>query len=342
MRKIAIIIAAIVGTGLIAGMLFMADMKHYAKTPIARQPVNPPADGSPAMVFTVSPGDSFRSITRHLVDAGLVYSPFKFRLLARFNGHDKRIKTGEYRLTPSQSPGEILAMLVDGKVVLYRLTIPEGYNLIQIAHAVAAAGLAGTDDFLREAKNPKLIQSLSIAAPALEGYLFPDTYYFPRTVTPSTIIRTMVRRLNTVFTPKWKAAAKEEGWTVHQVLTLASIIEKETGDPAERELISSVFHNRLKKGMRLESDPTVIYGIPDFDGNLTRKHLRTPGPYNTYLNSGLPPGPIASPGAAAIKAALFPAKTRYLFFVARKDGTHQFSTHYAAHQQAVRKYQLSH
>ncbi|RTZ95089.1 MAG: endolytic transglycosylase MltG [Deltaproteobacteria bacterium] len=336
MRKILIIIIVLAGLGLAAGALLMADMKQYAKTP-----VHPQAVSAKPVIFSISPGDSFRTVTRRLEDAGLICSPFRFRLLARYNGQDKQIKTGEYRLTPGQSPAEILATLVDGKIILYRLTIPEGYTLRQIAHSVAAAGLASADDFLRAANDPELIGSLAIDAPSLEGYLFPDTYYFPRTVTPSAIIRTMVRRLNAVFTPAWKTAAKEKGLTVHQVLTLASIIEKETGDPGERALISSVFHNRLKKGMRLESDPTVIYGISGFDGNLTRRHLRTPGPYNTYLNTGLPPGPIASPGAAAIKAVLFPEKTPYLFFVARKDGTHQFSTHYAAHQRAVRKYQLN-
>ncbi len=130
------------------------------------------------------------------------------------------------------------------------------------------------------------------------------------------------------------------GYTVHQILTLASIIEKETGTASERPIISSVFHNRLKKGMRLETDPTVIYGIENFDGNLTRKHLRTPTPYNTYKMKGLPPGPIASPGLAAIEAALYPAETAYLFFVSRKDRTHQFSSTLAEHNRAIRKYQL--
>ena len=322
--------------GVAIGVLLFSDLKYYARTPLKHQP----GDSQPS-VFTINPGDNFRSITRRLADSGLIRSPFKFRLLARINNQDKQIKTGEYRLVSTQSPREILDTLIDGKVILYRLTVPEGYTIKQIAHAVAAAGLTDADAFLRAANDPQLIGSLQIDAPSLEGYLFPDTYYFPRTVEPSTIIRTMVRRQRTIFTPEWEAAAHEKGLTVHQVLTLASIIEKETGDPGERALISSVFHNRLKKGMRLESDPTVIYGISDFDGNLTRKHLRTPNPYNTYLIRGLPPGPIANPGAAAIKAALFPAKTRYLFFVARKDGTHQFSTSFTAHKRAVKKYQLT-
>jgi UPF0755 protein len=150
----------------------------------------------------------------------------------------------------------------------------------------------------------------------------------------------MTRRFREAFSDAWRARAHALGMSVHEVVTLASIIEKETGDPAERPLIASVFHNRLERGMRLETDPTVIYGIEDFDGNLTRKHLRTPTPYNTYLNKGLPPGPIASPGKAALEAALYPAESGYLFFVSRKDGTHQFSSTLKEHREAVRKYQL--
>ena len=150
----------------------------------------------------------------------------------------------------------------------------------------------------------------------------------------------MVRRFQEVFTPAWEERARERKMTVHQVVTLASIIEKETGAPAERPVISSVFHNRLQKDMRLASDPTVIYGIKDFNGNLTRKDLTTPTPYNTYKIKGLPPGPIANPGADAIQAALYPADTDFLFFVSKRDGTHHFSKTYPEHEKAVRKYQL--
>ena len=336
MLKILKALIATACIGMAVGFLLLADLKYYTRTPLDLKSGYPNAS-----VFTIVPGDSFRSITRRLADLGIIHSPFKFRLLARLNKQDKRIKTGEYRLSSSQSPGEILAKFINEDVILHRLTVPEGYNLNQIAQAVAAAGLASVDDFLTATNDPQLINVLKINAPSLEGYLFPDTYHFSLTVEPATIIGTMVRKLKTIFTPAWEAAARQAGFTIHQVLTLASIIEKETGDPGERALISSVFHNRLKKRMRLESDPTVIYGIPDFDGNLTRKHLHTPGPYNTYLNTGLPPGPIANPGAEAIKAALFPEKSDYLFFVSKKDGTHHFSTHFAAHNRAVKKYQLT-
>jgi len=173
-----------------------------------------------------------------------------------------------------------------------------------------------------------------------EGYLFPDTYYFPKEAGVEKIISTMVERFRAVFVPEWRERAIQLGFTVNQIVTLASIIEKETGTPFERALISSVFHNRLKKKMRLESDPTVIYGIKDFNGNLTRKDLKTVTPYNTYQIRGLPAGPIANPGRASLEAALYPEDTSFIYFVAKKDSTHHFSTNLKDHNRAVRKYQL--
>ena len=238
------------------------------------------------------------------------------------------------------SPRQILETLKGGKVRLYRVTIPEGYQLRQIAQAIEAAGFGKAQDFHRLATDPEVAQSVGIEAQTLEGYLFPDTYHFPRDLKQPAIIEAMLKRFRAVITDEWQARAREIDLSLHEVVTLASIIEKETGDPAERPLISSVFHNRLRKKMRLETDPTVIYGIKDFNGNLTRKDLRTPTPYNTYVIKGLPPGPIASPGAAALEAALYPAESDYLFFVSRRDRTHQFSTNWKDHNQAVREYQL--
>jgi UPF0755 protein len=238
------------------------------------------------------------------------------------------------------TPAEILDILVSGRVRLYKLTVPEGYNQYQIAALVADADLATADAFLKSAADPALLRAKGIAADSLEGYLFPDTYYFPHQTPPGTIIATMVQNFWSVFTPAFEKRAGELNLSVHQVVTLASIIEKETGIASERPLISSVFHNRLKRGMRLESDPTVIYGIEEFDGNLTRRHLTTRTPYNTYRISGLPPGPIANPGREALKAALYPASTDYLFFVSRQDNTHYFSTNLKDHNRAVRQFQL--
>jgi len=239
------------------------------------------------------------------------------------------------------SPAEILEKLVKGDVVLYRLTIPEGYTMRQIADLVGESGVAGRDVFLKALSNRQLIAAQNIDAQSFEGYLFPDTYFFPKDVSAEKIISAMVSRFRTAMTSRRLERAQELGLSVHEVVTLAAMIEKETGAAEERPVISSVFHNRLKRGMRLESDPTVIYGIEDFDGNLTRKHLAEQTPYNTYRIKGLPAGPIANPGEAAIEAALYPADTGYLYFVARKDGTHQFSTNIRDHNRAVAKYQLN-
>jgi UPF0755 protein len=210
----------------------------------------------------------------------------------------------------------------------------------QIAEAIEQQGIGSKTEFMQFATSPASALSFKIAADTLEGYLFPDTYFFPKGMSAESLAASMVERFENQFLPEWRVRADELKLSIHEVVTLASIIEKETGEASERPIISSVFHNRLKKNMRLESDPTVIYGIEDFDGNITRKHLKTATPYNTYTMKGLPPGPIANPGGASIQAALYPAKTDFLFFVSRKDRTHQFSTTIDEHNAAVRKYQL--
>jgi UPF0755 protein len=294
---------------------------------------------TPAIIAVV-PGETFDHLAATLVQQNIVTSERRFRFLARLRGEDKRLKAGEYALLSSMTPVQVLDTLVNNKVMLHRLTIPEGYNLHQIAAEIAHLELADAGAFAALAANPAVAAALGHPADTLEGYLYPDTYYFPRGVLPRTIIETMVRRFDAQFPDAWRQQAIQLKLSIHQVVTLASIIEKETGVPAERPVISSVFQNRLKKKMRLESDPTVIYGVPEFDGNLTRRHLMTPSPYNTYLIRGLPPGPIANPGRAAMEAALYPAQTDYLFFVSKQDGTHTFSRNYKEHSMAVRKYQL--
>jgi len=300
-----------------------------------------PLSNDPEIIpFSIPAGQGFRITSAKLLRAGLPLSPLKFRILAILNGDDKRIKAGDYRLTPEMSPEEILKALQKGRVRLYHLTVPEGFNLQQLAGAIEKKGFARATDFYRTANDPDLLRKLKIDAVSFEGYLFPDTYYFPRKIAPRRIIGVMVKRFRSIYKNSWIVRTKELGLTIHQVVTLASIIEKETGAGTERPIISSVFHNRLKRGMRLEADPTVIYGIADFNGNLTRKDLKTPTPYNTYTIKGLPPGPIAAPGHASLEAALYPATTPYLYFVAKRDRTHYFSTNYKEHRKAVRKYQL--
>ena len=291
-------------------------------------------------VLVIAPGMGITAAATLLHRAGVIKHPNLFRLFARTAQGDRTIKAGEYRVSAAMPPAEILDRLLSGDVVLYRVTFPEGYSLYQVAERVDRTGLASKSAFIAAATDKTLAGKLGIPAETLEGYLFPETYYFPASATPTEMAAVMVSRFNTIFTGAWEARARQLNFSIHQVVTLASIIEKETAHPDERPLIASVFHNRMAKDMRLESDPTVIYGIPDFDGNITRAHLRQKTLYNTYKIRGLPPGPIANPGKAALFAALYPAETDYLFFVSKNDGTHQFSTTLAEHNQAVRTYQL--
>lgn len=318
----------------VAGAMGGYRFYRFALTPMS-------SDQAPVLV-TISPGQGLNATTHLLWTNKLISSQAKFKILAAVTGKEKKIKAGEYQVSAVMSPWDILECLVDGNVYLHKITIPEGYNLYQIAHVLGDAGLCQEKEFIQAATEPSRVRKMVIPEPAetFEGYLFPDTYNFPRGVSPDTVIRAMVERLRSVYMPGWYERANSMGFTQHQVLTLASIIEKETGVANERPLISSVFHNRLNKNMRLETDPTVIYGIKDFDGNLTKAHLKATTPYNTYRNKGLPPGPIANPGLESIEAALYPADSPYLYFVSKKDGTHQFSTNIKDHINSVRKYQL--
>jgi UPF0755 protein len=333
LKKVFLLTGIVLFLFLCAGLGTYIELSTYAETPA--QPHNPKE-----VVVTVPQGQSLKSTAEMLSEKRIITDPFKLALIARFKGYDKQLKAGEYMLSAAMTPAQIMDIMVKGEVKLHKLTVPEGYNIEQISALVDKAGFATKDAFSRAATDAATAQQMGLEAGTLEGYLFPDTYYFPKEVSLKKIISTMVRRFRSIFTPEWKDRADSFGFTVHQIVTLASIIEKETGAAFERPLISSVFHNRLKKKMRLESDPTVIYGIKDFNGNLTRKHLRTPTPYNTYKIKGLPVGPIANPGRASLEAALFPEKTNYIYFVSKKDSTHYFSTNLKEHNRAVRKYQL--
>jgi len=313
------------------GLLF--ELKMFASTSATESASDP-------IIINIRPGQTLKTTADILYRKNIIKSEMKFILIARLKGYDKRLKAGEYLLSAAMTPLHLLDIMVRGTVKLYKLTVPEGYNLYQIAELVDAANFGTQTDFIQAATDSARVRQNGLEGETFEGYLFPDTYYFPREVAIDRIIAAMVKRFGAVFIPEWQARTQELGWTVHQVVTLASIIEKETGAAFERPIISSVFHNRLKKKMRLETDPTVIYGIKNFDGNLTRKHLTTPTPYNTYKIRGLPIGPIANPGSASLEAALYPDDTKYLYFVSRKDSTHQFSTNLKQHNRAVRKYQL--
>lgn len=332
LKKIGTTIIFILIFAFLVATSVYVDICIYAGKPVSAEHVK--------QVVIVEPGQKFKSLSQILHQKGIISHPAKFRFFSRLKGYDKRIKAGEYVFSSAMTPKKILEILVMGRVRLHKITVPEGYNLYQVTQAVSQAGLGTQADFFKAATNTDLVRSKGINAKTFEGYLFPDTYYFTKDATPEKIISSMVKRFWSVFKPEWKNRAKTLGFTIHQVVTLSSIIEKETGAPAERPIISSVFHNRLKRGIRLESDPTVIYGIEDFNGNITRRDLAEDTLYNTYRIKGLPPGPIANAGIESIEAALYPADTRFLYFVSKKDNTHQFSTNLKDHNMAVQKYQL--
>jgi UPF0755 protein len=287
----------------------------------------------------VEQGDSLATVVRKLRAQKLIANERLFLLWARLKGVETKIQAGLYRFEASASAREILERLATGKGMFYKVTIPEGLTVKEIGALLAKMQIVDHQKFLAEASAPELLQSLGLPKEGLEGYLFPSTYYFMPATSEKNIILVMAEQFRKIAWPVLERSEGPGGLTPHQLVTLASIIEKEAGLEAERPLISAVFHNRLRAGMPLQSDPTVIYGLKDFSGNLTRKHLHEPSPYNTYRTAGLPPGPICNPGLSAIKAALEPADVPYLYFVSKNDGSHQFSENLEAHNQAVKNFQ---
>ncbi len=288
--------------------------------------------------FVVREGATLKQVALDLKKTGIIRSAPLFRLAGRLKDYDNRIKTGEYQLNSDMPPLVILEILEKGQIFTHSVTIPEGFNLEQIAELLNEKGLVNKKAFMEQAKDETLAKRLGFSGGTLEGYLYPDTYRFRRDETPERVIGVMVKRFRNIVSPL-DPQIKDSGMTLKQVITLASIVEKETGCPEERPMIARVFLNRLKKNMRLDSDPTVIYGIKDFNGNLTKKDLKTKTPYNTYVIKGLPPGPIANPGLASIQAVLNPAESNYYYFVSKNNGAHYFSETLNEHNRAVRRFQ---
>jgi UPF0755 protein len=282
-----------------------------------------------------------RAIAAQLEAHGAIRDARAFAWLARAQGKDGELRVGEYEIPRDLTAREVLAMLVAGTVRLHAVTIPEGLRIEEIAARVAAAGFGSEADYVAIARDPVRAKTAGVLGATLEGYLFPETYRFPRGASAEDVIAAQLAEFERAWAPLAPLAASR-GLSKRAAVVLASLIEKETGAPEERPLISAVFHNRLAKRMRLETDPSVIYGIANFDGNLRRVHLEdASNPYNTYRIPALPPGPIANPGAAALRAAVEPAADApFLFFVARGDGTHEFTTSYRDHVNAVRRFQL--
>jgi len=288
------------------------------------------------------PGTSVSGIADRLTAAGVIPDPWTFRVGARLTGADRRLQAGEYRFAGATSPSDVLSRLAAGDVYKHPLTFPEGLTIAEMADIFGRSGLGTTKDFVRAASDVSLIAAYDADAHSLEGFLFPATYSLPRHAGADAAVRAMVAGFDHAFDSELRAATSAEGLTPSQMLTLASIIEKETAQASERPLVSAVVHNRLRLGMPLQCDPTVIYALMRagrWDGNLRKVDLEMNSPYNTYRVKGLPPGPIASPGRASMDAAVHPADVPYLYFVSRNDGTHVFATTLAEHNRNVQMFQ---
>jgi UPF0755 protein len=291
----------------------------------------------------IRPGVGTRGIGQRLVDAGIVRDELTYRAALWMSGSARRLKAGEYRFDRPVSPLEAIDKIARGEVFVVPLTFPEGLTILEMAEIFASHGFGPASAFVSAAKDPSLIRALDPEARDLEGYLFPETYPLPRHTEASALVRQMVARFEHVLTPELRETLDAQGLSVRQAVTLASIVEKETARPDERPVVAAVYENRLRIGMALQCDPTVIYALQragKYNGNLRRDDLAFDSAYNTYRYPGLPPGPIASPGRASIEAALHPADVDYLYFVSRNDGSHEFARNLVDHNRNVQKFQV--
>lgn len=294
------------------------------------------------IIFEVIKGQNAKQIAHDLKKSGIIKKTWPLILGYRifFSGHS--LKAGEYAISIPASPKDILHVLSEGNVHLYSITIPEGLIIREIAEQLDTEGFAAEIDFIKEADNVYLISALDKEAGNLEGYLYPETYRFAKGTSAKEIVASMVSQFQKVFIPEWVERANELGMSIRDTVILASLVEKETSLQEEKKLVSSVFHNRLKIGMKLDCDPTIIYALKlegKFKGRLLSRDLKLESPYNTYLYPGLPPGPIANPGRYSLEAALYPAEEKFMYFVSKNDGSHHFSRTFQEHLNAVNKYQ---
>lgn len=292
-------------------------------------------DDATAVQVVVPSGASFRSVADSLAHAGVIGSARFFRWYSAIGGRDRAIKAGTYAIQPGQSWNHILDLLVSGNGLMVSVTIPEGFDLRKIIPRLALA-LKVPEDSVRAAVEDSLLRAeRDIPAATVEGYLFPDTYQFSAHTTARTAVTAMLARFDQVWSDDWDTRAAERGITRHEVVTMASLVEKEARVATERPVIAAVYWNRVSRGMLLQADPTVQYALPEHVERVLFAHLEVDSPYNTYRYPGLPPGPIASPGAASIEATLAPADVSFLYFVAHPDGHHEFRNTFAEHQQAI-------
>lgn len=318
----------------IAAVFFLFSLLtlHYA--------INPVDNRNRVVTVNIPKGTSFLYTVAMLEEADLIKNKYLFYLLAISRNSQYHIKAGEYELATSMSPMDIIDKLVKGDILFYPVTIPEDFTVNEIASRLASRNLVEENMFLSLSSDVKFLASLGIDSTRAEGYLYPDTYQLDKSMSAKDMMRMMVQQFWKMFTPEMRKKTAEMGMTIPQVITLASLIGKESGYKDEKPLISAVFHNRLKKRMKLQCDPTAVYDLKTFTGSITKKHLMRNSPYNTYRINGLPPGPIANPAIDSLQAALYPAPVNYLYFVSNNDGSHQFSSNLSAHHKAVLKYQI--
>ena len=296
-----------------------------------------------SVIVEIPAGAGSRAIGDRLVEAGVIRDRFTYRIALWSSGEARRLKAGDYRFDRPMTPREVLVKIARGEVDLLSITFPEGLTVAEMSKIFAAHGMGSAASFVEAAQDPSVVESLDRGAADLEGYLFPDTYRVPHRSDARMLARAMVARFGEVMTDSLRRAASERGLSVRQLVTLASIIEKETARPEERPVVAGVYSNRLRLGMALQSDPTVIYAllrVGRFNGNLRRDDLQFDSPYNTYRYPGLPPGPVASPGKGSLEAAAHPSDVDYLYFVSRNDGTHEFSRTLAEHNRNVQRFQV--
>ncbi len=324
-RSRALILTVIVVAFLLAGL-------YYAVCPTDRR--------NEIVTVDIPKGTSFLRSVDLLENAGLIKNKYLFYALVIARNAQGNIRAGEYELSTSMSPLDIINKLVKGDIISYKVTIPEDFTVAEIAARLASYKLVDEKAFISLAGDAKFVASLEIEGRSAEGYLYPDTYIFDKSMGARDIIKIMVNHFWKTFDHKMQERAEELGMTIPQIVTLASIIGKESGLKDEKPLVSAVFYNRLKKSMRLQSDPTAVYDLKSITKVIKRKHLQKNTPYNTYVISGLPPGPIANPAIDSLQAALYPASVNYLYFVSNNDGSHNFSSSLVAHNRAVLKYQI--
>lgn len=331
--------AAVIGAVLILGTAAFVGLRLYRAT---EQPFGAQSASAPVSV-EIPTGIGTQAIGTRLVDAGVVRDRLTFRVAVWRSGRSRQLQAGEYRFDRSMSPLGVLDKIARGEVDVVPLTFPEGLTIAEMAQRFHAAGFGPASAFAHAARDVSLIRALDPEAHDLEGYLFPSTYALSRRTDGATLVRLMVARFVAALTPDLRDATRARRLTVRQLVTLASIVEKETGSADERPLVASVYANRLRLGMPLQCDPTVIFALLQrgrYDGNLRRADLQFDSPYNTYRYAGLPPGPIAAPGLASLRAAAAPSSSDYLYFVSRNDGTHIFARSLVEHNRNVQRFQV--